>query len=224
MRKQGRAIMGLLLSVGLFAGCSDIASQYSGGSQKSQVPAAANLTSGANQYVGQCASCHGIDGSGIATLGNSLLACESCQGTFEQFVARIHATMPQGSPTDCGESDNCARDTAAYVLCSFNPDLVAGCPTATIPGTADLGQGMTLYDQQCGFCHIADGSGSPLGPPLQNCNNCQTTFEALEDLIRDTMPAVPFSPTGCVDSCAEDTAAYIFCSFNPGLADGCPAP
>ncbi len=226
MRKEGRAIVGLLLSVGLFAGCSDIASQYSGGSQKSQVPAAANLTSGANQYVGQCASCHGADGSGTP-LVNSLQACESCQGTFESLVARIHATMPQGSPTACEDSDNCARDTAAHVLCSFNPDLVEGCgeastATAIIPASADLGQGMTLYGQQCGICHAANGSGTPVGPPLQNCNTCQATFEALESKIQNTMP--PPSGAGCTGACAENTAAYIFCSFNPGLADGCPAP
>ena len=215
--------MGLLLSVGLFAGCSDIASQYSGGSQKSQVPAAANLTSGANQYVGQCASCHGADGSGMV-LVNSLQTCESCQGTFESLVARIHATMPQDSPAACEDSDNCARDTAAHVLCSFNPDLVEGCgqastATAIIPASADLGQGMTDYTLKCATCHRADGA-APGFRNLIGCNACQGTFEALEAKIQITMPP-PFG-AGCTGACAENTAAYIFCSFNPGLADGCP--
>jgi len=208
-------------------GCSDVTSQYdSGGSQKTQVPAAANLTSGSTQYLGQCASCHAADGSGTA-LGNSLVACESCQGDFEKLVARIHATMPQGSPATCADTDNCARNTAAYILCSFNPDEAEGCgetstATAVIPATADLGQGMTFYDQQCSFCHAPDGSGTNFGPSVQNCNSCQGTFEALESKIELTMP--PPLGTSCTGDCAEDTAAHIFCAFNPGLADGCPAP
>ena len=224
MRKEGRTIVSFLLSAGLFAGCSDVASQYdAGGSQKSQVPAAANLTSGSSQYLGQCASCHAADGSGTA-LGNSLVACESCQQDFDQLVARIHATMPQGLPAACDDSDHCARDTAAHILCSFNPDAAEGCgeastATAIIPATADVAQGMTDYTLQCAGCHRANGAG-PGARNLIGCNSCQGTFEALETKILLTMPP-PFG-AGCTGACAENTAAYIFCAFNPGLADGCP--
>ena len=226
MRKVGRTIVGLLVSTGLAVGCSDVTSQYdSGGSQKTQVPAAANLTSGSTQYLGQCASCHAADGSGTA-LGNSLVACESCQESFEKLVARIHATMPQGSPATCADTDNCARNTAAHILCSFNPDEAEGCgeastATAIIPATADLTQGAADYALQCAGCHRPDGN-APGSRNLIGCNACQGTFEALESKIELTMPP-PFG-TSCTGECAENTAAHIFCAFNPGLADGCPAP
>ncbi|MEO2163403.1 MAG: hypothetical protein ABGY29_12835, partial [bacterium] len=137
---------------------------------------------------------------------------------------------------------NCAENTAAYIFCSFNSELAEGCPPpaeAVIPDPPSpltkldmLTMGKDSYgtDQNpglCSGCHLANGSfpgGRNLISSRGGCGNCDGTFDDLSDYIATSMPT--FNPSSCDDtapsSCATDTAAYIFCCFNPGLADGCP--
>ena len=62
----------------------------------------------------------------------------------------------------------------------------------------------------------APGSRNLIGA---GCATCQGTFETLESKIHTTMPQ--FNSPACQGACAENTAAYIFCEFNPNLAEGC---
>ncbi len=219
----------VMLCLAASIACTDSTGNYSGGSLKAQVPAEASQASGAADYNAACSGCHGAQGLGTSA-GNSLRDCQSCTGTFANLQDRIHVTMPEGSPAGC--EDACADDTAAHILCAFNPEHADGCKTV-IPGTASPGLGSVSYNQQCQLCHGNQGLGVTvvdpltdeefvLGPSLANCPSCTTGFAALQAEIENTMPQN--NATICQGECAENTAAYILCEFNPGLADGCDNP
>lgn len=106
-----------------------------------------------------------------------------------------------------------------------------GSPKAQVPATKDLAAGQATYDTMCMGCHGATGMGGATAPALVGCSRCSGTFAALQDYITAAMPPMPpFDPANCVDAnpgasdplnCAENTAAHIFCSFNPSNAEGC---
>ena len=100
--------------------------QYEGRSdgQGPTVPVSADPVSGGAQYAADCAFCHGASGDGTAS-GSPLVGCLNCQSTFEALENKIQATMPPTDPGAC--VDACAADTAAHILCSFNPGLAEGC-------------------------------------------------------------------------------------------------
>lgn len=89
------------------------------------------------------------------------------------------------------------------------------------PGDADNGE--KLYGQQCIYCHRDGGQGG-IGPPLVGCSVCDS-LESLFDKIDSDMPKL--YPPLCTDTCAWDTAAYIFEVLNgdttPIPEELCPA-
>ena len=217
----------LLLCLTAAITCTDSTGTFSGSSLTTrvpaEVPAVANLSDGRDRYSLACASCHGPAGKGTP-LGNSLQGCESCRQNFDELRRRIHATMPATDPGACSDVDNCPRDTAAHILCQFNPDLAEGCSDAfskaEVPPTANLTTGAAEYTANCAFCHGASGEGSAFYPgSLVDCEVCKGTFEGLQNKIHFAMP--PTNSASCVDDCAENTAAHILCQFNPDLAEGC---
>ena len=213
----------VMLCLTVSIACTDSTGTFSGGSLKAQVPATASQASGLASYETDCSRCHGAQGLGTPA-GNPLKDCQSCTGTFANLQARIHLTMPEGNPAGC--EDTCAENTAAHILCAFNPEHTDGCKIV-IPGTASPGLGSISYNQQCQLCHGNQGQGVTvgefvLGPSLANCPSCTTGFAALQAEIENTMPQN--NATMCQGECAENTAAYILCEFNPELADGCDNP
>ncbi|MDG2333379.1 MAG: cytochrome c [Myxococcota bacterium] len=91
---------------------------------------------------------------------------------------------------------------------------------AQIPVTADLASGRADYEGRCLTCHgVAGNAPAPRNLIGDECILCQGAFEPLEDYIRDFMPQT--DPLSCVGACAENTAAYILCEFNPTLTEGC---
>jgi len=90
---------------------------------------------------------------------------------------------------------------------------------AAVPLSADVARGASQYASVCASCHGIDGGGSPFASGLVGCPHCRSSFEALESKIHGAMP--PLVPATCVGTCAADTAAYILCALNPGVAEGC---
>ena len=92
---------------------------------------------------------------------------------------------------------------------------------AEIPATANQTAGEASYNMLCQGCHGVDGTGSINGPSLVGSSYVMGNFAAMQTKITDTMP--PGGASACDDSdgCSANVAAYIFCSFNPGVADGC---
>ena len=90
---------------------------------------------------------------------------------------------------------------------------------AAVPLSADIAGGASQYALVCASCHGIDGGGSLFGSSLVGCPHCRSSFEALASKIHGAMP--PLGPATCVGTCAADTAAYILCALNPGVAEGC---
>ncbi|MFP6629154.1 MAG: c-type cytochrome [Myxococcota bacterium] len=198
------------------------------------VPATANLNSGQASYKVGCAACHNTDGTGgigPPALTN-ITPYDPATGngySFDSLTAKIHATMPPLPFSSSACEDDCAEDTAALILCSFNPMVAEGCSDAAtgivVPATADLTAGQSRYASQCQGCHRADG----MGPTNRNLTDIVPyrsnpakgyTFDSLTAKIRDTMPKT--SPPACVGDCAVNTAAHILCELVPDSAEGCP--
>jgi len=133
------------------------------------------------------------------------------------FIAGGGGSYNAGTNQDNASGVNAGPGQVTITSLGFSP---APPSNAQIPVTADLLAGQASYDALCSACHGASGAGGA-APALVGCANCQGSFEDLETKINDSMP--PFSPGSCFGPCAENTAAYIFCAFNPGLAEGCPA-
>ncbi len=96
-------------------------SQTASSSQNSSLPTTA-FERGRALYlkdlgVGSCASCHGLDGKGVAGKGGSLIGCTSCK-VPTALVTKIDATMPAGGANLC--KGDCAVDTATYIFEYFN--------------------------------------------------------------------------------------------------------
>jgi len=78
----------------------------------------------------------------------------------------------------------------------------------TQPGDAE--NGAILFSQKCSRCHGGAGQGG-IGPSLVGCDDCGST-DSLFDTINDDMPFD--NPGDCIDTCAWDTAAFIFKVLN----------
>jgi ubiquinol-cytochrome c reductase cytochrome c subunit len=148
-------------------------------------PAAPSVALGSELYAGNCASCHGIGGSGIATprhgAGDILGAGPSLRGvgaSAADFYLRT-GLMPL----------SCIHDEPGNDRVLFTPkevrslvDYVAslgkgpGIPHAD-PAAGTLSQGLSLFTRDCAGCHQVVGRGGFVTgarvPPLQGINPTQ---------------------------------------------------
>ena len=121
---------------------------------------AADLASGRRIFDGQCAWCHGKDGTGGTgpTLQRATLRHAASDGSLVDIVRRgIPGT---GMPSfEVSLTERSAWQTAAYVR---SLGRVAVQP---LPGSA--GRGATLYESHgCAACHVIAGRGRVVGPEL----------------------------------------------------------
>lgn len=126
-----RALVFIVMLLAALTGCD---SQYSGDLVDDGFNAA-----GQAHYVQQCSSCHGIDGNGTS-VGPSLVGCATCS-PFSVLSDEISRTMPIGEVEAC--VDDCATDTAEYILYAFNGQNLADA-LATIHGVANESAALTL--------------------------------------------------------------------------------
>ena len=84
------------------------------------------------------------------------------------------------------------------------------------PQEGDPDNGAELYFEKCARCHGSAGEGG-IGPPLRGCSICDS-LEALFEKINSDMPRD--NPQDCIDTCAYDTAAFIFVELNGTSAGG----
>ena len=129
----------------------------------------APLQLGSELFAGNCASCHGIDGSGVSTsnpirgAGDIQGAGPSLQGVGAQaadFYLRT-GRMPIGRPGEEPErsrpdfSENEIRALTAYVA-----SLGKGPPIPhPAPDQAHVSRGMELFTDHCAGCHQIVGEG-----------------------------------------------------------------
>ncbi len=89
-----------------------------------------------------------------------------------------------------------------------SPDSTPAEDVSTASG--DSSNGESIYTSQCAVCHGNSGEGGT-GPSLVECSKC-SSFEVLQSQIETTMPQG--NASSCVDTCANDAAAYILEAFN----------
>lgn len=107
------------------AGSESSASSSSASVDRGFVYTDANLTSSTiaaaarSQFDGNCSVCHRYEGSGIFTAAggdNFDISQYDNDASFARLVDYIDATMPKQAPTSCTSVDNCALNTAAWMI------------------------------------------------------------------------------------------------------------
>jgi len=83
------------------------------------------VLTGQEQYNSQCASCHGLDGTGAA-VAVSLVNCANCSGQ-NVLSNYINNAMPLTAPENC--VDSCASDVAYYILKVFSSTTTQDLPS-----------------------------------------------------------------------------------------------
>jgi putative heme-binding domain-containing protein len=121
---------------------------------------AADLASGRRIFDGQCAWCHGKDGSGGTgpTLQRATLRHAATDGALVDVVRRgVPGTeMPS---FEFAFTDRTAWQTAAYVR------SLGRVAVEPLPGSA--GRGAVVYESHgCAVCHVIAGRGRIVGPEL----------------------------------------------------------
>lgn len=178
-------VMLLVVLVALWVVGIAQAQPQSGIVRPSTEPAGASVQLGAELFAANCASCHGIDGSGISSprpgAGGILGAGPPLRGVgamAADFYLRS-GFMPLSSIHDEPGNDRVLfsekeiRSLVAYVA-SLGPG--PGIPR-TNPAVGSLSEGMQLFTLHCAGCHQEDAEGGFVTgarvPPLQGVNATQ---------------------------------------------------
>lgn len=128
-------------------------------------------------YVAGCASCHGMDGEGVATRGPTLRGAGAASADFSLTSGRM--------PASNGIGHQALRKPPAYAPAEIR-DLVAyvatlgdGPPIPVVDvRDGDVAAGQQLYTANCAGCHNSAGSGGALGqgvfaPPVTRATRVQ---------------------------------------------------
>ncbi len=215
--KRGRLILLAAAVVALEAVGMAVAAPQSGIVRPTFEPAAPSLDLGAELYAGNCASCHGIAGSGISTprpgaggipgagpplRGVGALAPDFYLRTGLMPLSSIH---DQPGPDRVLFSEKEIRSLVAYVA-----SLGAG-PAIPHPDSAagSLSEGMHQFTLHCAGCHQEAAEGGYVTgarvPPLQGVSPVQ-----IAEAVRIGPYEMPsFSPAQISSSQLNSIIRYI---------------
>lgn len=227
MRRAGWIIgAGWLLSV--VAAAIAWAQPQSGIVRPTTEPSTPSVQLGAELFSGNCASCHGIAGSGISTpraaAGNIIGAGPSLRGVgamAPDFYLRT-GYMPLSSIHDQPENervlftDKEIRSLVAYVA---SLGRGPGIPSPD-PSAGNLAEGMQQFTQHCAGCHQEDARGGFLTgavvPPLQ-----QVTPTQIAEAVRIGPYLMPrFTTTQITDSQLNSIIKYVLAERHPDNRGG----
>ena len=194
-------------------------------------PATANVRLGAELYAGNCATCHGIAGSGIERprigAGNVLGEGPPLRGVgamFADFYLRM-GFMPLGNPHEQPEqsrvlfSEEEIRSLVTYVA-SLGPGLPVPHPDVhvvdgRVEGAGTIANGLYQFTLNCAGCHqiIARGgfvTGARV-PPLQG-----VTATEIAEAVRIGPYLMPrFSPTQISNYQLDSIIKYVLSTKAP---------
>jgi ubiquinol-cytochrome c reductase cytochrome c subunit len=174
-----RLVALVMFLVGLWAAGLAEAQPQSGIVRPTSEPASPTLQLGAELYAGNCASCHGIDGSGITQPrpgagdirgeGPSLRGVGALAADFYLRTGFMPLSAPHDEPSNERVlfSDKEIRSLVSYVASlGSGPRIPHPDPPA-----GNLAEGMRLYTRNCAGCHQEDAEGGFVTgarvPPLQ---------------------------------------------------------
>jgi cytochrome c oxidase cbb3-type subunit III len=127
--------------------------------QEAPETAANDLAHGKRVFEGQCARCHGIQGTG-GTGANLARPVLRNAASDEDLLAIIEEGIPgTAMPGNWFLSETEIRDVARYVRSLGRTQL------EPLPGDAERGR-KVFAKNNCAKCHIVDGVGGSLGPDL----------------------------------------------------------
>ena len=143
-------------------------------------------TDGGTLYSQQCAACHGAEGNG----GSSIAITAALNRS--DLTDYIKNTMPWEAASNC--DINCATAIANWMKINLQAPVVAN------------GDGGALYNQQCAYCHGADGNGGSSVAITAALNRPD-----LNEYIVNTMPYG--SPGRCDTNCTNDITTWMLATF-----------
>jgi putative heme-binding domain-containing protein len=112
-------------------------------------------------FRAQCATCHGADAKGIASIeAPDLTLIWTQDGNTD---GSVFATIQGGIPGSIMPAHG-FPDTEIWMLVSYLRSIATGGATRPFTGDADTGQ--RLFNANCAGCHRVGGAGSTLGPNL----------------------------------------------------------
>lgn len=132
------------------------------------------ITGGGSLFRAQCATCHGADAKGIATIDAPDLTMIWSERDLS--VSEVFATIRDGVPGSIMPPHN-LTDSELWMLVSYLQDVAVAGVTDLPAG--DVVAGAEAFSENCSSCHRAHGMGGSLGPNL----NTITTRRSLESIM-----------------------------------------
>jgi ubiquinol-cytochrome c reductase cytochrome c subunit len=186
-------------------------------------PAQPSRQLGAELYAGNCASCHGIAGTGISAprpgSGDITGAGPPLRGVGAQapdFYLRtgympLSSIHDQPGPDRVLFSDKEIRALTAYVA-SLDGGPAIPHPD---PSTANISAGQKLFSENCAGCHQIEGRGGfvtgAMVPPLQSA-----TATEIAEAVRIGPYEMPhFSRRQLTDADVDALVAYVLSTRHP---------
>ena len=161
---------------------------------------------GAQLYSAHCSSCHGVDGTGVDDRGPTL----EVEGTAAtDFVLRT-GRMPLAAPEMQATSGPVRFSEEEILALVAHVDTLGDGPAIPNVDTAagDVSNGGELYRLNCAACHVASGSGAPIGGNRRAPNLVSATPTEVGEAVLVGPGSMPvfgsFSPQEI-----NDVAAYI---------------
>jgi ubiquinol-cytochrome c reductase cytochrome c subunit len=223
-----RLVLAAVLAFGLGSSTGARAQPQSGVVRPTTEPSKPSVQLGAELYAGNCATCHGIDGSGISRprrgAGGVVGAGPSLKGVgalAADFYLRT-GYMPLPSIHDQPGRDRVLfsnkeiRSLEAYVA-----SLGAGPPVPnTQPQRGNIASGFALFTDHCAGCHQAVAQGGFVTgarvPPLQSASPTQ-----IAEAVRIGPYLMPrFSSKQITDAQLDSIIAYILSTRHPDNRGG----
>jgi ubiquinol-cytochrome c reductase cytochrome c subunit len=166
----------------------------------------ADVALGANLYETHCSACHGVDGTGVDERGPSL---EPEGAASVDFVLRT-GRMPLADPTMQAERGPVRFDDDEIEALIAYIDTFADGPEIpdVDPARGDVARGGELYRLNCAACHVASGSGAPIGGNRRAPDLMKSTPTEIGEAILIGPGAMPIFGSFSSED-VDDVAAYI---------------
>lgn len=227
MRRLGRIGVAVWIA-GLVAAALAVAQPQSGIVRPTTEPPGPTVQLGAALYAGNCASCHGIVGAGVApslpgagavpSAGPPLRGLGAMAPDFylRRGYMPLSSIHDQPGPDRVLFSDKEIRSIVAYIASLGTGPAI---PRAD-PAAGSLSEGVHLFTEHCAGCHQIVGRGGfvtgALVPPLQG-----VTATEIAEAVRIGPYLMPkFSPSQISDAQLNSIVKYVLSTRAPDNRGG----